>query len=202
VILSAFCLGLRAYCCFGVASAGFFFGSPSLFLAGQFFSSLFFRPLLALDDFAHSSVGSPFPPAGLNPVYALVLPLLVSFFGLSYQIRHQVLLSCSVWNRLSTQWPREQSAQSSLVLFLLSSQWSGQIPRFARILLLRSGDFPSPHHVASALLSLGFFVQLVSVSVATRSERLTLSPPGVRLVSSGAFGRPEITAIAQDPSCS
>jgi hypothetical protein len=113
-----------------------------------------------------------------------------------------VLLSRSVWNRLSAQWPREQSAQSSLVLFLLSSQWSGQIPRSARILLLRSGDFPLPHHIASVLLSLGFFVQLVSVSVATRSERLTLSPLGVRLVSSGAFGRPKIAAIAQDPSCS
>jgi hypothetical protein len=63
---------------------------------------------------------------------------------------------------------------SFVFVFHLSSQWSGQIPRSARILLLRSGDFPSPQHVASALLPLWFFVQLVSGSVATRSERLSL----------------------------
>jgi hypothetical protein len=38
-------------------------------------------PRLIIDDLVHSNVGSSFPRAGLNLVYAMVLPLLLSFFG-------------------------------------------------------------------------------------------------------------------------
>jgi hypothetical protein len=39
---------------------------------------------LSFDDLVHSNAGSFFPRAGLNPVYAMVLPLLLSFFGFPF----------------------------------------------------------------------------------------------------------------------
>jgi hypothetical protein len=126
---------------------------------------LFFRPRLAsgssrtlprrlsLDDLARYNTGSSFPPAGLNPAYVMVLPLLLSFFGFFLSTRSGI--KCYSHARCEiTYLPsgRVSRAPSQVLPFflLLSSQWSAQIPRSARILPLHSGDFPTPHHVASA----------------------------------------------------
>jgi hypothetical protein len=137
--------------------------SASLGLCGSERSLPKRRRLCAV--FFHARQGSA-AAAARDPFFRVIFPLVVSScVGLGWCNRfkhpHQIEFStgfgfgCAavagcVLPSLRSGFPAPcrspaESAQSSLALLLLSSQWNAQIPRSARILPLHSGDFQ--HHI-------------------------------------------------------